>query len=103
MNSCLKGGLFMNRIYFQRNAFCDCLVKESELFFSLSRFSRNQDFCSFSDSFSKCYDFLCSFSQLSQEQKLYVLNATGFACSVAGGGLDSVKSACYNIYSCYFL
>lgn len=73
----------MNGIYFQRNAFCDCLVKESELCFSLSRFSRNQNFYSFSDSFSKCYDFLCSFSQLSQEQKLYVLNATGFACSVA--------------------
>lgn len=74
----------MNRIYFQRNTLYDCLVKESELCFSLSRFSRNQNFYSFSDSFSKCYDFLCSFSQISQEQKLYILNATGFACSVAG-------------------
>lgn len=74
----------MNGIYFQRNTLCDCLCKESELCFSLSSFSRNQDFCSFYDSFSKCYDFLCSFSQFSQEQKLYVLNATGFACSVAG-------------------
>lgn len=73
----------MNVNYFQRNSLCDCLVKESELFFSLSRFSRNQNFCSLCDSFSKCYDFLYSFSQLSQEQKLYVLNATGFACSVA--------------------
>ena len=74
----------MNGIYFQRNTLYDCLVKESELCFSLSRFSRNQNFYSASDSFSKCYDFLCSFSRLSHEQKLYILNATGFACSVAG-------------------
>lgn len=73
----------MNEIYFQRNTLYDCLVKESELCFSLSRFCIDQNFYSVSDSFSKCSDFLCSFFQLPQEQKLYVLNATGFAYSVA--------------------
>lgn len=73
----------MNGIYFQHNSLSDCLCKESELFSSLDRYSRNQDFYSIYESLSKCSDFLCSFFKLPQEQKLYVLNANGFACAVA--------------------
>gem|GEM_PF-5307297 len=73
----------MNGSYFQHNSLSDCLCKESELFSSLNRCSRYQDFNSLCCSLSKCSDFLCSFFQLPQEQKLYVLNATGFACAVA--------------------
>lgn len=73
----------MNGIYFQHNSLSDCLCKESELFSSLDRYSRNQDFNSLCCSLSKCSDFLYDFSKLPQEQKLYVLNATGFAYSVS--------------------
>lgn len=74
----------MNGNYFQHNPVADCLKNGSEFCFSLARLRGSQDFYSLYDTFSKCSDFLYTFSRLSQEQKNEVIDVIGFACSIAG-------------------